>query len=169
MKHLLLVAIIIGLGILTRAESECTVTSDGTHKILKGLISRDMLEKDTAFSWFHQNRRAYTPDAAVTTILHNKAAQIQFLVFTATWNDNAQYILPQWFSLMDAAAIRAEQITLLGVDREKKTLYHLAEDMHIHSVPTFIVLKNGKEIGRFSPEGKNSQWEKDLMAVLQHF
>ena len=120
MKHILLIAIIIGLGILTRAESEYTVTSDGTHKILKGLISRDMLEKDTAFSWFQQNRRAYTPDAAVTKVLRTKADQVQFLVFTATWNEEAQYILPRFCSLMDAAAIPEERVTMVGVDRTKK-------------------------------------------------
>ncbi|HVU56133.1 MAG TPA: thioredoxin family protein [Puia sp.] len=167
MKHILLIAIIIGLGILTRAESEYTVTSDGAHKILKGLISRDMLEKDAAFSWFHQNHSAYTPDAAVTALVRSKTAQVRFLVFTATWNEDAQYILPRFYSLMDAAYVQPEQITLVGVDREKKTLHHLTETMHITSIPTFIVLKNGKEIGRVEPKDKYSAWEKDLTTVLQ--
>ena len=167
MKHILLIAIIIGLGILTRAESEYTVTSDGTHKILKGLISRDMLEKDAAFSWFHQNRSAYTPDAALTALVHVKTAQVRFLVFAATWNEDAQYILPRFFSLMDAAAVRADQVTIVGVDREKKTLHHLTETMHITSIPTFIVLKNGREIGRVLPKDKYSSWEKDLAAILE--
>jgi thiol-disulfide isomerase/thioredoxin len=167
MKHLLLIAIIIGLGILTRAESEYTVSSDGTHKILKGLISRDMLEKDTAFSWFHQNRCAYTPDAAGAAIIRAKAPQVQFLVFTGTWCEEAQFILPRFFALMDAAAVRTEQVTLVGVDPSKKTVHHLSEDMHITAIPTFIVLKNGKEIGRVSPAGKDSPWDKDLVRILR--
>jgi len=167
MKHILLIAIIIGLGILTRAESEYTVTSDGTHKILKGLISRDMLEKDAAFSWFHQNRCAYTPDAALTAQVRTKTTQVRFLVFTATWNEDAQYILPGFYSLMDAASVRPDQVTLIGVDQEKKTLYHLTESMHITSIPTFIVLKNGKEIGRVQPKDKYSPWEKELSAILE--
>jgi len=167
MKHLLLIAIIIGLGILTRAESEYTVSTDGTHKILKGLISRDMLEKDTAFSWFHQNRRAYTPDAAAAATLRAKARQVQFLVFTGTWNEEAQYILPRFFTLMDAAGVRTDQVTLVAVDPSKRTIRHLAEDMHITAVPTFIVLKNDKEIGRISPASKNTPWDKDLVRLFQ--
>jgi hypothetical protein len=167
MKHILLIAIIIGLGILTRAESEYTVSNDGTQKILKGLISRDMLEKDAAFAWFHQNRCAYTPDAALATLVRSRAQQMRFLVFTATWNENAQYILPRFYSLMDAASIRPDQVTLIGVDREKKTLHHLTETMHILEVPTFIVLRNGKEIGRIQPTDKYSAWEKELLAVLE--
>lgn len=167
MKHILLIAIIIGLGILTRAESEYTVSSDGTHKILKGLISREMLEKDTAFSWFHQNRCAYTPDAAGAALIRAKAPQVQFLVFTGTWCEEAQYILPGFFALMDAAAVRADQVTLIGVDPSKKTVRHLSENMHITAIPTFIVLKNGKEIGRVSPADKNSPWDKELVRILR--
>ena len=167
MKHLLLIAIIIGLGILTRAESEYTVSSDGTHKILKGLISRDMLEKDTAFSWFHQNHRAYTPDAAGAAIIRAKAPQVQFLVFTGTWCEEAQYILPRFFSLMDAAAVRTDQVTLIGVDPSKRTVHNLTEAMHITAIPTFIVLKNNKEIGRISPADRNSPWDKDLVRLFR--
>jgi hypothetical protein len=167
MKHLLLIAIIIGLGILTRAESECTVTNDGTNKILKGLISRDMLEKDATFSWFHQNRYAYTPDGAITSLVHARAENIRFLVFTATWNEDAQYIIPRFYSLMDAASVSPGQVTLIGVDKEKKTLHHLTETMHVTSIPTFIVLKNGKEIGRIQPKDKYSPWEKELAAILE--
>ena len=168
MKHLLLIAIIIGLGILTRAESEYSVSSDGTHKILKGLISRDMLEKDTAFSWFHQNRRSYTPNASEVAIVRCNASQLQFLVFTGTWCEEAQYIVPRFFSLADAAAIRADQVTLIGVDPSKKTVRHLTEEMHITAIPTFIVLKNGREIGRISPTSKDSPWEKELVRTLQN-
>lgn len=167
MKHILLIAIIIGLGILTRAESEYTVTNDGPNKILKGLISRDMLEKDANFSWFHQNRDAYAPDAALTSLVHTKTTEVRFLVFTATWNENAQYIIPRFYSLMDAASVRPDQVTLIGVDKEKKTLHHLTETMHVTSIPTFIVLKNGKEMGRIQPKDKFSPWEKELAAMLE--
>jgi hypothetical protein len=167
MKHILLVAFIIGLGILTRAESEYTVSNDGTQKILKGLISRDMLENDAAFSWFHQNRCAYTPDAALAYLVHSRTGEVRFLVFTATWNENAQFILPRFYSLMDAASVRPDQVTLIGVDREKKTLHHLTETLHIREVPTIIVLKNGKEIGRIQPTEKYSKWEKELSAILE--
>jgi hypothetical protein len=167
MKHIFLIAIIIGLGILTRAESEYTVSTDGTHKILKGLISREMLEKDTAFSWFHQNRLAYTPDAAAVAMVRAKATQLQFLLFTGTWCEEAQYVLPRFFALIDAANIRTDQVTLIGVDPLKKTVRHLTEDMHITAIPTFIILKNGREIGRLSPVGRNSPWEKELIRLLE--
>jgi thiol-disulfide isomerase/thioredoxin len=127
-----------------------------------------MLEKDTAFSWFHQNLRAYTPNAATVATLRANTAQLQFLVFTGTWCEEAQFILPRFYSLIDAAAIRADQVTLIGVDPSKKTVRHLTEEMHITAIPTFIILQNGRETGRITPASKDSPWEKELVRILQN-
>ena len=47
-----------------------------------------------------------------------------------------------------------DRVTLIGVDREKKTLSHLSEALNVTNVPTIIVLKNGKEMGRVVEYGK---------------
>jgi thiol-disulfide isomerase/thioredoxin len=167
MKHIFLIAIIIGLGILTRAQTEYEVSSDGTNKILKGLISRSMLENDTAFKWYHENQAGYTPDAETVSVLKAKGSQVQFMVFGGTWCEDTQYLLPKFFALLDAASIAPDQVTLIGVDHNKKSVRHLSEDMHITNTPTFIVMKGGKEIGRVVEYGKDRQWERDLGDILR--
>lgn len=166
MKHIFLIAIIIGLGILTRAQKTYEVTNDGNNKILKGLISRDMLEGDTAFKWFHENQSGYTPDTEEAAVLKTKGPQIQFLVFAGTWCDNTKYILPKFFSLLDAASFPGDQVTLIGVDRDKKTVSHLSEEMHITSIPTFIVLKDGQEVGRVVAGDRKEGWDKELSDLI---
>ena len=165
MKHIFLIAIIIGLGILTRAQTY-EVSNDGNNKVLKGLISRDMLESDTAFQWFHENQFGFTPDAEETTLLKAKGPQVQFLVFGGTWSESTKDILPKFFSLLDAASFPRDQVTLVGVDHDKKTTNHLTESMHITSIPTFIVLKNGQEVGRVEDYGKNGRWDKEISELI---
>lgn len=165
MKHVFLVAIIIGLGILTRAQTY-EVSNDGNNKILKGLISRDMLEGDTAFKWFHENQSGYTPDADQTAVLKAKSSGVQFLVFGGTWSNDTKYILPKFFSLLDAASFPRDQVTLVGVDHDKKSTNHLSESMHITSIPTFIVLKNGLEVGRVVDYGRNGHWDKEISELI---
>jgi len=165
MKHIFLIAIIIGLGILTRAQTY-TVTSDGNNKILKGLISRDMLEGDTAFKWFHENQSGYTPNTEEAAVIKTKSPQVQFLVFGGTWCDNTKYILPKFFSLLDAASFPRDQVTLIGVDRDKKTVNHLSEEMHITSIPTFIVMKDGQEVGRVVINDRKEGWDKELAGLI---
>ena len=84
MKHVLLVIFIIGLSILTRAQKQYEVSSDGTHKVIKGIISRDMLETDTAFRWFHDNQNGYTPNAETVSVLKAKGPEVRFVVFGGT-------------------------------------------------------------------------------------
>lgn len=166
MKHLFLIAIIIGLGILTKAQSEYEISSDGTNKILKGLVSRDMLEKDTAFKWFHQNQAGYTPNTETVSVLRAKGPQVQFIVFGGTWCDDTKYLLPKFYSLLDAASFTGDQVTLIMVDHHKRSVDHLPEDMHLTSTPTFIVMKGGKEMGRVVEYGKNGQWEREIGEIV---
>jgi thiol-disulfide isomerase/thioredoxin len=168
MKHIFLVAIIIGLGILTRAQTEYEISGDGAGKVLKGLISRDLLTGDTAFAWFNGNKAGYTPDQQVLSILKSKGSQVQFLVFGGTWCEDTRILLPKFFSLLDAASISDKQLTLVGVDQQKKTFNHLSEDLHITRVPTFIVMKDGKEVGRVVEYGSTGAWDKELAEIINN-
>jgi thiol-disulfide isomerase/thioredoxin len=166
MKHLFLVALIIGLGILTKAQTEYEVSSDGTNKILKGLVSRHLLETDTAFKWFHQNQAGYTPNVETVSVLKAKGPQVQFIVFGGTWCEDTQNLLPKFYSLLDAASISSDQASVIMVDHHKKSVNQLPEDMHLTSTPTFIILKGGKEIGRVVEYGKTGQWDKEIGEII---
>jgi hypothetical protein len=166
MKHIFLVALIVGLGFLTRAQKGYEVSNDGTNKILKGLISRDMLENDTAFKWFHRNQIGYTPDAETVSVLKAKRPEVQFIVFGGTWCEDTQNLLPKFYVLLDAAAIPDDQVQVIGVDHQKKSIDHLPEDMHLTNTPTFIVMKGGKEVGRVTEYGKNGQWDKEIGEIV---
>lgn len=167
MKHFLVVAFFIGLGILTRAQKTYEVSTDSSGKLLKGLINRDVLEKDTAFRWFHENQVGYKPDDETVGILKAKSAEIRFVVFGGTWCDDTQNLLPKFFALMDAAGIGDNQMMIIMVDRQKKSTDHLAESMHLQHTPTFIVLKQNTELGRVVEYGKNGQWDKEIGEIVR--
>ena len=166
MKHLFLTLIIIGAGILTKAQTEYEVSTDGPNKLLKGLITRDMLENDTAFRWFHQNQAGYTPNSETVAVMKAKRPQLQFMVFGGTWCEDTQALLPKFYLLMDAASIGSDQVSVIMVDKHKKAIGHLPEDMHLTNTPTFIILKGGKEVGRVIEYGKNGQWERELGEIV---
>jgi thiol-disulfide isomerase/thioredoxin len=143
-------------------------TSRDQHgaKVLKGIISKDILMNDTAFAWFQQNQTAYTPNAAVVENIKKATPGMQLVVFGGTWCDDTRQILPKFYTIADAAGFAADKITLLGVDRNKKTLSHLAEAFGITNVPTFIVMKDGKELGRVIEYGKTGQWDKEIADII---
>ena len=55
----------------------------------------------------------------------------------------------------------------IGVDRDKKTLSHLCEALNVTNVPTIIVMKNGKEVGRVIEFGKYGLFDMELGEILK--
>jgi thiol-disulfide isomerase/thioredoxin len=88
------------------------------------------------------------------------------MVFGGTWCEDTQALLPKFYLLLDAASITNDQVSVIMVDRHKKSLGHLPEDMHLTNTPTFILLKGGKEMGRVVEYGQNGQWEKEIGDIV---
>lgn len=136
------------------------------EKSYKGLITKEILQADTSFKWYAQNLIGYTPNKIAVDGLQQHKDSLQLLVFMGTWCEDSQFIIPKLFSLTEAAGFPAERITLLGVDRKKKSFGSLSLALNITNVPTIIVLKQGKELGRVVEYGKYGVFDKELGEIV---
>lgn len=136
------------------------------NKVVKGFLSKQELATDTAFTWFAQNQKSYTLNADVVKSFASGKEAVNIVVFGGTWCGDTKQILPNFFKTADAAAFPENRITLIGVDHSKKTLYNLSEAFGITNVPTFIVMKDGKEVGRVVEYGKTGTPEKEVAELV---
>ena len=161
--------VVIGVFLLSGsifAQSQAEISRDDKgNKILKGIISRNEVESDTAFAWWAENLKAYTPQSQAVAEL-KKNTSIQFIAFMGTWCEDSHFVIPKFYSLLDAAGFPQDKVTLIGVDRSKKTLSHLAEALNIVNVPTIIIMNNGKEVGRIVEYGKYGMIDKELAEII---
>ena len=137
------------------------------HKVLTGFLSRQQLATDTAFTWFSQNQKGYVPEQNVLLALRRNKDSVNIIAFGGTWCEDTQNILPKFFVLADAAGLSPDRITVIGVDHNKKTVQHLSEAFGITNVPTIIVMKNGKEIGRVVEYGHYGMFDKEIGEILK--
>ena len=166
-KFTLVVAVTLLLSTLSFAQNQYEVlVEQPNEKSLKGIISREVLQNDTSFHWYAQNLKGYKPNTAALEGLKNNKDSIQLLAFMGTWCEDSHFIIPKFYSLLDSAGFSADRVTLVGVDRQKKTISHLAEALNVKNVPTIIVLKNGKEVGRVVEYGKNGLFDMELGEIL---
>lgn len=135
-------------------------------KILKGVISRDLLEKDTSFKWFAEGQKAYTPHELGVSAMKKYADSLELIVFMGTWCEDSHFVIPKMFFLLDKAGFAKDRVSLIGVDRDKKTISHLAEALNVRNVPTIIVMKNGKEAGRVVEYGPDGLFDKELGQIV---
>lgn len=168
MKKIFLLAIAIALVQLSFAQTpSAEISRDASgNKVMKGFFTKETLATDTAFAWYTAAQKSYTPAAeAVKGFTAGKDA-VNILVFGGTWCGDTKQILPGFFKTAEAASFPEARITLIGVDHSKKTLYNLSEAFGIINVPTFIVMKDGKEIGRVVEYGKTGTPEKEVAEIV---
>ena len=165
MKTILFAAALFFAG--TAFGQEPLVTRDANgHKVVRGFMTQQELASDTAFSWYGRNISGFTPDAAAVQAFKNKKDNIHIIAFGGTWCEDTQNLLPKFFALANASGFPAERVTLLGVDLEKKAVQHFSEALGVTRVPTFIVMKDGKEVGRVVEWGKYGQPDKELGEIV---
>jgi thiol-disulfide isomerase/thioredoxin len=146
-------------------QYEVIPDTDG-GKIFKGIISREVLEKDSTFKWYANGLLGYSPNAAAIAALKKYSDSIQLVVFMGTWCEDSHFIIPKFYYLLDATGFSGNKVSLIGVDRNKKSLSHLTEALDIVNVPTIIVMKKGKEIGRVVEYGKTGLFDKELGEII---
>ena len=88
-----------------------------------------------------------------------------FLVFLGTWCGDSRREVPRFLRIVQEAGIDEDHVQLYNLDHSKKSPDGLTERWTIERVPTFIVLRNGSEVGRIV-ERPRSTLEGDLLSIL---
>lgn len=136
--------------------------------ILNGIVTKYALINDSTFNWYNSSQATYNPPAEYKTALSNAAtANTRLVVFGGTWCEDSHFILPKFFKWQELANFPDTNISFFAVDRNKKTIGGITDAFKVTNVPTIIVMKDGKEVGRVVEYGKTGQWDKELAELLK--
>ncbi len=152
------------------AQSPYLSSIDPNHAdqhILNGIITKYALQNDSTYKWYASSQDIYSPSQELVTSLVGAKGKFQFVVFGGTWCEDTQFILPKFFKLQEQAGFPDAAISFFAVDRNKKTVGGIADAFKVQNVPTIIVMKDGKELGRVVEYGKTGQWDKEVTDMLK--
>jgi thiol-disulfide isomerase/thioredoxin len=135
-------------------------------KLLYGIVSLNDIKGDTSFTWYAEALRYYKPNAPLVKALKEKAGQFTLLLFTGTWCHDSQQITPKYFACLEAAGISDSAYSIIATDRDKRTIANLHHVFGVVNVPTIIVLRNGKEVGRIEEYGKTGLPDQELAVII---
>ncbi|WP_165917282.1 thioredoxin family protein [Flaviaesturariibacter aridisoli] len=164
-KILFALSLLASTAVFAQQPEESRDAENGS-KVLKGFIPVETLSTDTAFAWYASGIKSFTPNAEALAALRAHKDSVYLLAFGGTWCDDTKQVLPKMMATFQAAGVSADHVTLLGVDRQKHTVQHLSEAFNITNVPTFIVLRNGKEVGRIVEYGSTGLPEKEIGKIV---
>ena len=90
---------------------------------------------------------------------------VEILIVFGSWCSDSETGVPEVILLLEKIGFPQEKISLIAVDRDKKAPNVNLERMGVEFVPTVIVKKDGKELGRII-ESPEDSYEIDLIKIV---
>jgi thiol-disulfide isomerase/thioredoxin len=139
---------------------------DSGTEIVTGEFNRTVLTSDDHLaSWFSSRYNEYQVDTTLILQIEQLSKGVRFVIIAGTWCSDSKREIPHLFKILDAAQVSDDQVWMFGVDRTKKSRDDTTQRYRIVNVPTIIMMKDGREIGRII-EHPEDTLEKDLVKIL---
>jgi thiol-disulfide isomerase/thioredoxin len=98
-------------------------------------------------------------------LIGKAGGKVETKVFLGTWCSDSRRELPRFLKVIDLAGSSFGPVRLYGLDRNKKSPGGEEIPFHVELVPTFVFLRDGKEIGRIVERPRTSM-EADILTIL---
>jgi hypothetical protein len=107
----------------------------------------------------------YVPNNEAVNSLKYHLEDIGFTIVLGTWCSDSKTQVPRFIRLLDVLKYDVEQVKFIAVDRSKTAPGIPMADLKIEKVPTIIVKRDNKEIGRIT-ETPAETLEIDLVNII---
>lgn len=145
---------------------EVQTTKDG--KMLLGHQTKDQLLKEPYSEWYGKEHDEYTIDQnAVKDLKKAKLNTYGITLVMGTWCEDSHREVPRLYKILEAANYPENRVNLIAVNRKKEAPGGEEGPFNIQKVPTIIVQKYGKEIGRITESPQSGYLERDLVEILK--
>ena len=144
------------------------VHTERDGKMLLGRQMKMQFTKEPFSEWYNKEYDEYVYDAQLIKELQkNKINSYEIIVFLGTWCTDTHRELPRLMKILEAAKYPENKIKLIAVNRKKETPD--GEDVlyNIKRVPTIIVKKYGREVGRIIEMPETGFLEQDLLNIIK--
>lgn len=141
-------------------------TKPDERPVIVGETTREQIEAAPEWATAEVESR---PDPEASKALASVPPGAEVTVFLGTWCGDSRREVPRFWKALDLAKGAGTDmpftIHYIGVDRQKKEPAAPVTDNDIRYVPTFLVHREGREVGRIVEESPHGI-EKDLLALL---
>jgi hypothetical protein len=165
-SFLLLLALLAGLS--AAAQKPYTISKDEEtgSLVFKGPITLSDLNGEPSFKWMKKGMDSYAPEENAVVYLRKALPSYTIVVLMGTWCDDSQNLIPKLAKVLQVTKFPMDHLAMWGVDRAKETGGIEHRTFQLKKVPTIIVFRGNKEMGRIV-ESVNRSVEIDLTQILQ--
>lgn len=145
--------------------AEETAPVEDTQSMIVGKFTKEDLQKTPFNTWFESGYEEFEPSAEAVEAIKANISDYEIVGFIGTWCPDSRREIPKFFKILDEAGYDLSKLTMVGVTRSKSTPENFEEGYDLQRVPTFIFLKDGKEVNRFV-EYAGESIEADIAKIV---
>ncbi len=145
--------------------SEAVETTSEEQSMIVGEFVKEDLQQGDFAAWFNSGYEDYEPSAEAMETIKNNISEFEIVGFMGTWCPDSRREVPHFFKILDEAGYDLSKLKMVGVTRNKTTPENLEEGYDMQRVPTFIFMKNGKEVNRYVEYPRESI-EADIAQIV---
>ncbi len=140
-----------------------------------GPVNRDGFTRSPYSNWFLSGYRDYQPGSNIISQLKSSMGRepggFEITVFMGTWCSDSKKQMPSLYKILDQVQFDEKNLTVHALDivpeNFRKTPDGVAEKgMNVYRVPTIIIEKQGRELGRVV-ESPVHTLESDLLRIVK--
>lgn len=145
---------------------EVETQNDG--KMLLGHQLKEQFLKAPYADWYVKEHDEYALDQkAIDQLKKDKINSYNLIVFMGTWCEDSHRDFPRLMKILEELKYPDNKLTIIAVNRKKESPTGDEGRYNIQKVPTIIVEKYGKEIGRIIEMPTTGYIERDLVDILK--
>lgn len=146
------------------------VNSKNDGKMLLGPQSLDKFRTEPYSNWFSQEYDDYQLDEkAINELKKEKLNSFHIITFVGTWCGDSHREFPRLIKILDAIKYPKDKLKIIAVNRKKESPSGEEGLFIIQRVPTIILKKYGKEIGRITEMPSSGYIERDLVEITKKY
>ena len=136
-------------------------------KMLLGEQTKSQLSTAPYKDWYQNGYDSYDTDAAtIAALKKEKLASYNLILFLGTWCSDSKRDVPRLMKILDEIKYPESKLQIIAVNRKKESPNGEEVKYNVKNVPTIIVERYGKEVGRIVEHTKTGAVEKDLLEII---
>lgn len=168
MKKLFFILFVLALSASFAQEKSKMVTDEKTKRNMFVGTGDKSVFKDTSFStWYGAEYDMYELDKKeLEKISADKLKDVKITIVLGTWCGDTKREIPRFIKVLETIKFDEKNLNLIFVNREKKNPFGDIEPLKVKNIPTIIICRGDKELGRIIETPKETL-EKDLVELLK--
>ncbi|MDR6486663.1 thiol-disulfide isomerase/thioredoxin [Chryseobacterium vietnamense] len=145
---------------------EVETQNDG--KMLLGNQLKEQFLKAPYADWYVKEHDEYALDQkAVSELKKEKIGTYDIIVFMGTWCEDSHRDFPRLMKILEAVSYPESKLNIIAVNRKKESPTGDESLYNLQKVPTIILKRYGKEVGRIIEMPTTGYIERDLVQILK--